>query len=143
MISYQSQVTIARPPEEVWPYLIQPDKQALWSDVPMRKISEGPWAQGTRFEVTFGKGPLSATIGLELTAAEPGRRMAWTSYSGPVRWAGEYRLAPMQPGGTELSQEGSMTFTGLWRLLEPFVGAEISRGEVKKLEKLKSVVEAD
>jgi len=31
--------------------------------------------------------------------------------------------------------------TGLWRLLAPFIGAEIRSGEIKELERLKAVVE--
>ena len=93
-------------------------------------------------EGTFGMGPLKATIGLELTAVEPGRRMAFRSFSGPIRWEGGYSLNGSPSGGTDISQEGQLTFTGLWRLLEPIVGAEISRGEVKELERLKAVVEA-
>jgi hypothetical protein len=77
-----------------------------------------------------------------MTAVEQGRRMAWTTFSGPVKWDGEYRLAPAGTGGTELSQQGTLRFTGMLRLLEPVIGAEISRGEVKELEKLKAVVEA-
>ena len=43
MISYRSEVTIARPPEKVWPYVIEPGKQALWTDVAMKPITDGPW----------------------------------------------------------------------------------------------------
>lgn len=142
MIRYQSQVSIGRSPEAVFPFLVERDKQALWSDVPMRQVSDGPLGAGSRMELTFGMGPLKAVIGLEVAALEPGRRMAFKTYSGPIRWDGEYRLQPNAGGGTDLSQEGRLVFTGLWRLLEPVVGAEISRGEVKELEKLKAVVEA-
>src|SRR5687767_10705374 len=142
MLKFASEVTIAKPPEGVFPYLVEREKQALWSDVPMRPVTEGPLSTGSRFEVTFGKGPLSATLGLELTALDSNRRMAWKTYSGPIDWQGEYRLEPAGPGSTKLSQEGSLTFHGLWRLLEPIVGAEIRRGEIKELEKLKAAAEA-
>jgi uncharacterized protein YndB with AHSA1/START domain len=141
VISYESSVTVNRPPDAVFPYLVDPAKQALWSGVPMRQVTDGPLRSGSKMEVTFGMGPLKATIGLELLAVEEGRRMAFHSYSGPIRWDGEYRLAPVGDG-TELRQEGRLVFTGLWRLVEPLVGAEISRGEVKELEKLKAVAEA-
>src|SRR5687768_17024938 len=101
VLRYGSRVIIDRPPDAVFPYLVEPAKQALWSDVPMRRLSEGPFATGSRFEVTFGRGPLSATIGLELTALEPGRRMAWTTFSGPIRWDGEYRVSPSGDARTE------------------------------------------
>lgn len=43
--------------------------------------------------------------------------------------------------GTELSQEGRLVFTGLWRLIEPIAGAEIKQGEIKELERIKAVIE--
>lgn len=142
MISYQSKVTIDRPPEHVFQYIAQPEKQALWSDIPMRQLTEGPLRSGSRMEVTLGMGPLKAKVGLEMKAVIPGQRFAFASFSGPIRWDGEYRLDPTADGGTELRQQGRLAFTGLWRLVEPVVGTEISRGEVKELERLKGVVEA-
>jgi polyketide cyclase/dehydrase/lipid transport protein len=141
MVSYESRVVVNRSPDVVFPFLIEPAKQALWSDVPMRQLTDGPLGTGSRLEVTFALGPIKARIGLELTAVEDGRRMAFRSFSGPIRWDGEYRLAP-SGSGTDLSQEGRLTFTGLWRLVEPIVGAEIRQGEVKELEKLKAAAEA-
>jgi uncharacterized protein YndB with AHSA1/START domain len=141
MLTYQSQVVVNRPPDRVFRYLVEPERQALWSDVPMRPLTEGPLGPGSRIEVTFGMGPMKATVGLEFTAVEPGRRLVWRSFSGPIRWAGEYRLTPSD-GGTTVSQEGELVFTGLWRLVEPLAGAEIKSGETKELERLKVVVEA-
>lgn len=141
MVRYESRVTIDRPPEAVFPYLVEPAKQALWSDVPMRQITEGSFRTGSRMEVAFGKGPLQARLELEITAVEAGRRMAFTTRSGPIQWDGEYRLEPAGDG-TALSQEGRLRFRGLWRLIEPLVGAEISRAEVKELERLKAAAEA-
>lgn len=93
-------------------------------------------------EVTFGMGPVKATVGLELTAVEPGQRMEFRSFSGPIGWEGEYKLEPDGTATTRVSQTGQLRFSGLWRLLEPIVGAEIRRGEIKELERLKAVAEA-
>lgn len=117
MLTYQSSVSIDRTPEVVFPYFAEPS------------------------EVTFGMGPLKARIGLEITELEVPRRMAWTSFSGPIRWAGHYDLEAVE-GGTRVSQQGTLTFSGLWRLFEPLIGAEIRNGEEKELEKLKALVEA-
>ncbi|HEX6474890.1 MAG TPA: SRPBCC family protein [Candidatus Limnocylindria bacterium] len=141
MLTYESKVHVDRPPAAVFPYLIEPQRQALWSDVPMKQLTSGPLATGSRMEVTFGMGPIRATVGLEISDLEPGRRMAFRSFSGPIRWDGEYSLTPGETGGTELHQEGTLAFTGLWRLIEPIAGAEIKSGEVKELERLKAVVE--
>jgi hypothetical protein len=40
------------------------------------------------------------------------------------------------------SARRALRFHGLWRLMEPIVGAEIRANEVKELEKLKGLVEA-
>jgi hypothetical protein len=143
MLAYQSQLHVDRPPEAVFPYLVDPQRQALWSDVPMKQLTDGALTTGSRMEVTFGMGLLKAVVGLEISALEPERRMAWRSFSGPIRWEGEYRLEPSGSHGTALSQEGRLVFTGLWLLLEPLAGAEIKRGEVKELERLKEVVERE
>jgi hypothetical protein len=52
-------------------------------------------------------------------------------------------LAPADGMGTRLSQRGTLRFTGLWRLVEPIVGAEIRPGEVAELEKLKAILERE
>jgi hypothetical protein len=142
MVGYTSSVHVARDPSVVFTYLIEPAKQALWSGVPMRRLTDGPLGTGSRFEVAFGMGLIKARIVLELTAVEVDRRMAFRTVSGPIDWTGEYRLAPGAAGGTELSQSGTLQFGGLWRLLEPIVGAEIKGGEIKELEKLRAVAEA-
>lgn len=142
MKTYESAVVIDRPPAEVFPFLIEPAKQALWSDVPMRQLTEGAFRKGTKFEVSFGKGRLTATLGLEITEFEQDRRMAWKTNSGPIDWEGEYVLAPAGESGTNLSQHGTLGFKGLWKMLEPMAGAEISSGEEKELARIKSLVEA-
>lgn len=141
MLSYRSDVTVNQAAGVVFPYLIQPSLQALWSGVPMRQLTEGELRAGSRMEVTFAMGFLKAVVGLELAAVEPGRRVAFKSFSGPIRWDGEYRLQPAGGSSTRVSQDGSLAFRGAWRLLEPIIGAEIGRGEVKELEKLRAVIE--
>ena len=139
MIRYKSQVSLSRPPADVFPYLVEQAKQALWSNVPMRPLTPGALRQGSRAELTFGKGPLKVTLGLELTAVEQDARIAFKSFSGPIDWQGEYLLAAAD-GGSTLSQTGTLTFHGLWRLLEPLIGAEMKGGEIKELERLKAVL---
>jgi hypothetical protein len=107
----------------------------------MRQLTTGDPVPGSQLEVTFALGPLKARIGLELSRVEQGRVLAFRSFSGPIRWDGEYRLASTDGGDTLVSQEGRLTFSGIWRLIEPLVAGEISKGEIKELERLKTVVE--
>jgi uncharacterized protein YndB with AHSA1/START domain len=141
MISYESSVTIARTPEELWPYVVEREKQALWSDVPMTPLTEGPLRSGSQMTLSFGEGPLKASLTLEISAFEPTHRLGFTTISrGGIQWNGEYRIEATA-GGSTITQEGTLAFSGLWRLAEPIVGAEIRRNEIAELEKLKSVVE--
>jgi hypothetical protein len=133
-------VKINRPPADVFPYLTDPAKQALYSDVPMRQITPGVLATGSRMEVTFGMGPLKAVIGLEMTVEE-NSRMGFDTYSGPIRWQGQYLLVPTNDGATNLTHEGTMVFTGLWRLFEPLVGAELKRNGEKEMQRMKAAIE--
>jgi hypothetical protein len=143
MIQYSSTVAIARPPDVVFPYVIEPEKQALWSDVQMRRLTAGPLGQGSRIEITFGLGPIRTALQLEFDRVEPGRLVGWrTVTNSAIRWQGEYRLSPDGAAGTTVAQSGTMTFHGPWRLLEPIAGAEIRNGEIKELDRLKAVVEA-
>ena len=143
MIRYSSEVSINRPPETVYPWIVELDKQGQWSDVQMQLLTPPPLATGSRMQLTFGRPPMRATLVLQIAARDDDRRFAWTTVGkGPISWEGEYRLAPAGPSGTRLSQEGTLRFHGLWRLMEPIVGAEIRRSEIKELEKLKGLVEA-
>jgi hypothetical protein len=142
MIPYSSEVTVTRPPGEVFPWLIEPAKQATWSDVPMQLLTEGPMREGSRMRLTFGRGPLHATLDLEISSLEPNQGMAFKTVSnGGIQWDGAYELSPTAGGGTRVSQQGTLRFRGLWRVLEPMVGAEIKKGEIAELERLKKVVE--
>ena len=142
MITYGSAVTIARSPAEVFPYLVEREKQAQWTDVAMRPLTGGPLREGSRMELSFGRRPFRMTLVLEFIALEQDRRVAFTTVSkGTIAWDGEYRLEPWLSDGTRLSQAGQLRFRGLGRLIEPIVGAEIRNGEIKELERLKSILE--
>ena len=142
MIKYASDVMIARPPGDVWPYLVEREKQALYTDVPMLPLTEGPWRVGSRAVLSFGRGPLGARLTLEITSLDRDRRVAFTTVShGGIRWEGEYRLDQVGETSTRLSQQGTIRFSGLWRLAEPIVGVEMRRNELAELEGLKKVLE--
>lgn len=141
MISYGSAVSIAASPEAVYPYLVELEKQALWSDVAMEPITAGPLRTGSQLRLEFGKGPVRVRIVLEFVALDVNRLVEWRTIEGPIRWEGAYRLEPDGPAATRLSQSGRFQFRGLWRLLEPVFGAEMKGAEIKELEKLKSIVE--
>ena len=141
MILYKSSVTIARPPEVVFPYLLDPALRARWSDVPLRQVSDGAIGIGSRLEATFKAGPTTPKGGIEPVAIEPGRHLVFKPYQGPIMWDLEYQLRPTGEG-TEVEQDARLTFSNLWRIVELFVGEGIKQARTRELGRLKEVVEA-
>ena len=143
MVSYSSAVSISRPAAQIYPYLLETTKQAVWSNVPVTKVSPpGDLGYGSTLEVSFGVGPLKAVVGLEISTMDFGRRLAFRSISGPINWKGEYNLSDSGNGTTKLSQKGQVTFRGAWRLIQPIAGGQIRRGEINELRRIKKLIEA-
>jgi hypothetical protein len=132
MVSYKSVVSISRSPAQIFPYLLETTTHPTRGDL----------SNGSRINVSFGMGPLTAVVGLQVSTLDFGRKLAFRSYSGPISWKGEYNLAADGNGATTVSQNGELKFKGLWRLCQPFAGGQIRRGEVQELLRLKTLVEA-
>jgi hypothetical protein len=58
-----------------------------------------------------------------------------------MRWDGSYAVAPAGDGSTRVIGLGQVGLKGWQRLLEPFMGGEIKRGEAAELGKLKALLE--
>ena len=67
MIRYDSEVSIEKPPDMVYPWIVELDKQGQWSDVQMRLLTPAPLSTGSQMQLTFGRPPLRAI------ARAPGR----------------------------------------------------------------------
>ena len=143
MQRYSSSVRINRPPDKVFPYLVDPTKQAQWADIPLRLLNSGPLRLGSRMELTLGRWPIRFTRVLEFTNYEQDRRLAFRTFDeGSVSWSGEYRLEPTESFGTRLSHAGELRFSGLAaRLFEPIVGFVIRWSEIRQLRRLKEIIE--
>jgi hypothetical protein len=142
LVSYNSEVSIDRPAAQIFPYLLETTLRALGSDDPIEPAIPRDLDNGARLRVSFRMWPLKAEIGLQISEYEPGRKLGFKSYSGPISWKGEYTLAEDGTGATTVSQNGKLKFTGLWRLMQPIAAGQIRRGEVRELERLKKLIEA-
>lgn len=142
MVAYSSAVSIDRPAAQIFPYLLGTTLLKLKPGAPIKPVSPDELSNGSRIQVSFGLGPLKAVCGLQISALEVGRKLAFKSYSGPIAWKGEYNLADDGKGATTVSQKGQLKFKGLWRLVQPFASGQIKRSEVQELQRLKKVIEA-
>jgi hypothetical protein len=130
--AYNSAVSISRLAAQIFPYRLETTTQTTRRDLD----------NGSKVKVSFAIGPLKAVIGLQISALDFGHKLAFKSYSGPISWKGEYNLSDDGKGATTVSQNGQLKFKGRWRLVQPFAGGQIRRGEVNELLRLKTLVEA-
>ena len=77
----------------------------------------------------------------EITAFEPGSRLAFAATAGPIRPTGEYRLAAV-PEGTRLTFSLAAELTGFKKLLMGGAVQSSMDAETGGLAKLKQVLEA-
>jgi hypothetical protein len=106
----------------------------------MQPLTDGSMQPGPRIRLSFGRSPLHAPLDLEVTRLEPERALSYMTVSrGGIQWEGGVSTHRCLSGSPLGWHSAELRFTGLWRLLEPMVVAEITHGEIAELERLKTV----
>lgn len=142
MATARLSVTIARPLEDVFAVLTDPEKTPRWSApaVEERWITPGaPTIGSRRLAITRMLGRRSENIA-EVTAYEPNRMWELTSVSGP-HFVVRATFAPVD-GGTRMDWNWRFDLQGPLRLLEPVVVRLLGRQFTKDLARLKSMMES-
>lgn len=107
-MTYEHELEIERPPEEVYAFLAAPENLPRWqSDV----LEVRPETETRFLEVrTFVGRRVEST--LEVTAATPGREYSLRSVAGPVRFSVRHLLEPAGEGRTRLLVAGEAEAVG-------------------------------
>ena len=143
MIKYRIEETINRPVDEVFPYLADPTLHPQWSPVSDVQVAPpGQMRVGTTVREMMKIGSKMAPFSWEVTEYSPGASFAFHTIEGPMRWDGSYAVSPAGDGATRVIGLGQVGLKGWQRLLEPFMGGEIQRGEAAELGKLKALLES-
>jgi carbon monoxide dehydrogenase subunit G len=144
MTKIERSIAIDRPVDEVWEFVHDPTKDALWQTTltESEQLTDGPMGVGTRVrEVRHFLG-LRVELAWEVTEYEPTRKSAIRGISGPIPLHGGFLLEPVD-GGTRLTVSGELEAHGLFKLAEP-VFARITRRELEaNLGHLKDLLEAE
>lgn len=145
MHEFTKTIDIDRPPQVVWPYLVEADKiQMLANLEAIEQVPEGPVQKGTRWQQTlrlFGKRLETSDEAIEV---EEARRLVVRSLDSPFPYTFGYRLDETD-AGTNVVLDVEMGETGgfFGRLAEPVVARFIEREFVGQLERLKALTEAE
>jgi len=141
MVSYATEIFIDRPPEQVFPYLIDPRHHGDWMDVGgTHAVDSEPTAVGSKVAGQMIRGPMRMDIEYEVSELDPNRRIVYRSTKGPMRWASTFAVEP-EGTGSRVASSGSVQFQGFLRLLQPLLSGEVQSGEEKELRRLKSLLE--
>jgi uncharacterized protein YndB with AHSA1/START domain len=143
MPSAQHSVSIRRPLAQVFAFVADGTNASRWRpgvlDV-SHQSGEGLGAvyrQGVK-----GPGGRRIAADYEVTAFEPERRLAFRAIAGPVRPNGEYRFTANEEG-TTVTLSLDATLSGWKRLLMTRAVQATMDAEVRNLDTLKSILEAD
>jgi uncharacterized protein YndB with AHSA1/START domain len=143
MTEGRAAIVIARPLEDVFAVLTDPEKTPAWSQsaVEERWLTPPPVGVGSRrLAVTRGMGRTSQNVA-EVTAYEPGRGWTMTSVSGP-RFVASADFATVDHG-TRIDFTWSFALTGALRFMEPVIVRVFMRQFEQDLVRLKAMMESD
>jgi uncharacterized membrane protein len=144
MIRFETEQVIERSAGDIWAYAADIVRHPEWMGVvDARVVSGQPTDVGAVAMERVKLGPRSADVALEVSAAIPGRRIAWRmAGGGPLKGEVTLDLEPLDAERTRATWSGSIGLTGLWRLLEPLMAAEIRTGEASELRRLQANLQA-
>ena len=138
----EASITIARPIEEVFAYLVDGERCPEWRPgvAEIRRVS-GEGGVSTTY-VQRVRGPMSRPIAADyaITVHEPPRRLEFQTLVGPVRPHGTYALQPAD-GGTRLTFTLDAELRGIRRFLLGSAVQKTMDAEVGTLENLRSRLE--
>ena len=139
MIRFDTEQTIERSAEDVWAYAADILRHPEWMGVTDARLVRGTGAAVGDAGIEHVRlGPREAEVEVLVTASVPARQIAW-SVAGRSPIAGDVRLdlEAIGPERTRVVWSGGLGLTGIWRVLEPLMAAEVRSGEAAELARLK------
>jgi uncharacterized protein YndB with AHSA1/START domain len=142
--SVESEVTIARPVEEVFAYVLDLEANgSTWAPdlASVEKTSEGPVGAGTTFKQVQTVMGRRRETSLRFTAVEPNQKIEAAAELGPI--APTMTLTFEQVGDqTRVAARGDANPKGLFKLLSPLIGRQGRRMWEARLSGLKNALES-
>ena len=143
MTTINESVLIQRPPEDVFDFVTDPTKTALWQTTVDESRQETPGAMAVGTRMTDVRRFLGRRIESqwEVVEHDPPRRSAIRGVSGPIPFTGTYTLEPVE-GGTRFACSVELDAHGFFKLAEPIFAAMARRELKSNLGHLKDLLEA-
>jgi uncharacterized membrane protein len=143
MTKLQHTITIERPVDEVWDYVLDTRNDPVWIG-PVLEVGQGadqPVELGLDIEETYSFLGIRLPLTLTVTEHQPRRRSA-VRISGRVPGQGSYDFEPVD-GGTRFTMTLETDAHGFFKLAEPVFARMARREVVTSVEQLKDILESD
>ncbi len=143
MVRVEDSIVVARPIEEVFAYLTNPETIPEWqgSALEARLEGEGPMRAGSRVIETRKFLGRRLESSMEVAEYEPPRRFAIQASSGPVPFKATNSLSEVD-GGTRIDAVIEGEPGGFFRVAEPLVVRAVERELRSNLATIKDLLEA-
>jgi uncharacterized membrane protein len=143
MTQIERSIVIDRPIDEVWGFVHDTTKDALWQTTLRESevLTDGPMGVGTRVREVRQFLAVRVEMAWEVTEYEPSRKSSIQGVSGPVPLSGSYLLEPVS-GGTKFTVTGELNAHGLFKLAEPVFARMTARELEANLGHLNDLLEA-
>jgi uncharacterized protein YndB with AHSA1/START domain len=144
MIHIEHSVQINRPREEVFDFLTDVENIPRWQSNVIRSvpITSGAVRTGFQFEETIKVLMRGVRAVCTVTEVEVNERLAFEMRSnGPIDCDAYFKLQS-EGDATRLTLVGVARLKGVWRLLQPMVGAELRKETLGELMVLKGLLDA-
>ena len=142
MAQTERSTDIAKPPEEVFPYLFEPDLVPQWTTGlnGYERLDDGPLGTGSRFREQLEVSGQQIDTELEITAYDPPRGAETRTEIRGIDVISTYTLQP-SGGGTRLTQTVEATGGGLkGRVLIPIIQPHLEKKLDADLAALKALL---
>jgi uncharacterized membrane protein len=142
-IDVETEITIARPRDEVAAYASEPDNAPVW----YANIESAEWqtprplALGSRFAFSARFMGRRLAYVYEVEAYIPGERLVMATSGGPLDMETTYTWAEAGEGATLMRLRNRGGPSGLASLLAPVMAGAVRRANRKDLEQLKRILE--
>ncbi|HJP89443.1 MAG TPA: SRPBCC family protein [Candidatus Limnocylindrales bacterium] len=134
-------VSINRSPDDVYAFLLDGTTATKWrSGVMDIALKSGLGVGAVYTQGVKGPGGRRINADYQITALEPGKRIAFKAIAGPVRPTGSYQLA-REGDGTSLTFSLDAELSGLKKLLMGGAVQSTMNAEMQALDRLKAVLE--
>ncbi len=146
MAAIASSIEIARPPEEVFAYVLDPSRLAEWQQSLVSASSEGggPLSAGSKVSTIRRVGRGERAMTMEVVSMTPPRSWALRGIDGPVRLIVNGTIEPTDEGaGSRIAIDIDFEGHGIGKLLVPLVvRRQAAKEHPGNLENLKQRLES-